>query len=210
MVATVFGTEARSRSPRAPEGSHMTWLRAALLAWVASTAVSAQAPGAGWVVKPSPPREIQQIYWDLHKTTEAWTRLELRRPTGIVAPVELVVQATWPGARRTAAPATITLLAQGSPVAVLSAPTFVLTISRDDGTEQVTDLTLPPFQGQVLYPCPDCGFNAVESRVPPSVLLELTQASRLSGSVLGIDVELQPEDIDALRAFARHVGLAVP
>lgn len=181
----------------------------ALLFCVGASSASAQVPISGWALQPTPPREVAQIYWDLYKTTETWTRLQLRRPTGVVAPVELIVQATWPGTRRTAPPLTVRLLAQGSPTAVLARSTFVLTLTREDKTTNVLDLTLPPFDSQELYPCEDCGFNAVESRTPASVILELTQAVHISGNVLGIDVELQPEDIDALRAFARHVGLIV-
>ena len=176
-----------------------------------TTAVLAQAPGAGWAVKPTPPRQVAEVYWDLHTTTEVWTRIELRRPTGVVAPVDLVVQATWPGRRRTAAPHTIRLLAQGGPLAVVFSPGFALTLADEHGGERTLDLTGRPFESQLVFPfaCDDCSFNGVDSRIPASVLMELTQAAQVTGTILGIDVELQPEDLSALRAFAKHVGLDV-
>jgi hypothetical protein len=183
----------------------LTLLVAVVCAWPAV----GQVPIAGWALKPTPPREIGQLYWDLYKTTEAWTRLELRRPTGVLAPVELIVQATWPGVRRTAPPAAVRLLAQSAPHAVLFSSSFALTLLDDDGRARTLDLTRPPFESQLVFPlgCSECGFTAVDTRIPGSVLMELALATRISGTVLGMELELQPADLDALHAFAAHVGL---
>ena len=34
-----------------------------------------QSPGAGWVMAPTPPREVRRLYWELQETTEVWVRL---------------------------------------------------------------------------------------------------------------------------------------
>jgi hypothetical protein len=161
-------------------------------------------PIDGWALKPTPPREIGQLYWDLHKTTEAWTRIELRRPTGARRSRGLIVQATWPGTRRTAPPARVRLLAQAAPHAVLFSSELRADAGRRQWAARALDLTRPPFESQLVFPlgCSECGFNAVDTRIPPSVLIEFALASRINGTVLGMDVDLQPGDIDALHAFA--------
>jgi hypothetical protein len=198
-------------SRRACHSPVTTWAAvvALLVALVCAWPAARQVGLDGWALKPTPPREIGQLYWDLHKTTEAWTRIELRRPTGVVAPVGLIVQATWPGTRRTAPPRVIRLLAQAAPHAVLFSPSFALTLADEQGRPRALDLTQRPFESQLLFPsgCSECGFNAVDSRIPPSVLIEFALASRINGTVLGMDVDLQPGDIDALHAFAVYVGL---
>jgi hypothetical protein len=57
----------------------------------------AQAPGAGWAMAPSPPREVRRLYWKLQETTEVWVRLTPGDPNVAAPLVSLVFQALFPG-----------------------------------------------------------------------------------------------------------------
>ncbi len=111
---------------------------------------SAQAPGAGWVMSPSPARVVKTLYWELFDTSEVWVRIE---PTGRdgrpAPPLSLVFLALFPGKRLKQTPATIQVQAQPGPLTIVSGLT--LTLSPEGGAP--LDLTAPGQSFQTVSPC---------------------------------------------------------
>ncbi len=183
---------------------------AALLALLTPTLLAAasrggQAPGAGWVVKPSPDGEIQQLYWDLQKQTEIWMRLEPRRPDGSAAPLYLIFSVIFDG-KTAPGPATSVLVqALAGPMTIVTHASFDLQI---DGDRHVS-FEAPPYSPQQVIPQSYDGSmsgpTGLQLTVPIDTVRSLAAAQVIKGDVLGIAVTLDPTQIAAIGRFIERV-----
>jgi hypothetical protein len=163
---------------------------------------TAQGPGDGYNLAPSPPREIKTLYWELFQTTEIWVRLtpegENRKP----APVSLIFIATFPGKKLAHEPTDINIRAQVDLRFVASK--FSLKLIPDPG--ELLDLAGPGANFEYYPRCPsgDCAVTGVISVVPWKVFGRMVQAKSIVGEALGLGISLREADLDALRAFAKR------
>lgn len=173
-----------------------------------------QAPGAGWVVAPAPPREVKRVYWELFETTEIWVRLDPAGPDRRAPLVSLLFQAFFPGrAQRepysllprwpTRAPSRLVVRAEPFPLTAIRDLSLRLVIE-----DLLFDLTGPGTRHRLL-PCgDDCSPNAVEAEVDPSLLRLLAVARTVGGQALGFPIQFTEADQRALREFIARVGLS--
>jgi hypothetical protein len=173
-----------------------------------------QAPGAGWVVAPAPPREVKRVYWDLFQTTDVWVRLTPSDSKGTAPLVSLIFQAFFPG-RVQLEPYTLRpQWPKGTPArVVVRAEPFPLTTIRALSLQFVIDgYTFDlagPGSRYALVPCgDDCIPNAIDAEIDPALLGALTTATVVTGDALGFSIRLAPDDQRALSAFAARAGIA--
>jgi len=174
----------------------------------------AQAPGAGWVMAPAPPREVRRLYWELQETTEVWVRLTPGDPTGAPPLLSLVFQAFFPGRPPREPYSLLPQWPRGAPARlVVRAEPFPLTAVRDLSLRLVLDdytfdLTGPGSRYTFSSCGDDCAPNAVEAELDPTLLRALTAAQTIRGEALGFPIQLMPADQRALGEFAARVGLS--
>ncbi len=175
-----------------------------------------QAPGDGWVVQPTPVREIKRLYWELFQTSEIWVRIEPEHPANQTPLVSLIFQAFFPGPVKTnpfsglpeepkGPPARLTLEAQPLPLTAIRELSLRLTV---DG--KTFDLTKPGSNYRLL-PClvsnDNCTPNAVAVDLEPSTLRTLVQGHAIGGQALGFSIRLTEADRAALAKFLSRIGL---
>lgn len=59
-------------------------------------------------------------------------------------------------------------------------------------------------------PTPGAQINFATARIAPAEFLRIARCGRPTATVLGIDVAFRPDQIDAIRAFARQILLKIP
>jgi hypothetical protein len=187
-----------------------------MLALVLSSLISlAQAPGAGWVMAPAPPREVRRLYWELVETTEVWVRLTPGDPNGAPPLLSLVFQAFFPGRQPREPYSLLPQWPKGAPARlVVRADPFPLTVVRDLSLRLELDgytfnLTGPGDRYATFPPCgDDCTPNAVEAELAPSLLRALIVARTVRGEALGLPIQLVPADQRALSDFSERIGVS--
>jgi hypothetical protein len=177
----------------------------------------AQAPSAGWVMAPAPPREVRRLYWELQETTEVWMRLTPGDPNGAPPLLSLVFQAFFPGrARRdpytavpqwpTGSPARMVVRVEPFPLTAIRALSLQLTL---DG--HAFNLTGPGSRYTILPcgagGCDGCAPNIVEAELDPALLRALIVARTVAGEALGFPIQLTSADQRALGEFAERAGV---
>ncbi len=173
-----------------------------LLLFLAVTA--GQGPGDGYILAPSPPRQIKTLYWELFQSTETWIRITPTLKDGNPAPAGLIFSVTFHGKKQDNAPETVTIRAQSDPRFV--ATRFSLKLTPHPG--DVLDLTAPGANFQYSPNCPGtegCAVTGIISVVPWKVFNQLILAESIKAEVLGLEVSLQEADLGALREFARRL-----
>jgi hypothetical protein len=171
-----------------------------------------------WGITGVKPREVSRIYWELLPATEVLVPLQPLQPDGAPVRFHLVFHAFFPGragrewstglmAWPKGAPERLAVTAQAFPL-TFAVPELSLRFNADGRTYDLT-----PAGGQYRHVgCPiateDCTPNGVEADMTPDLLRALVTATRVEGSALGTRFVLQPEDRDALAAFARRIGLS--
>ena len=181
---------------------------------LSSLILLAQAPGAGWVMAPTPPRDVRRLYWELQETTEVWVRLTPGDPNGAPPLLSLVFQAFFPGRAQREAYSLLPQWPRGAPARlVVRVEPFPLTAVRDltlrlelDG--YTFNLTGPGSRYAMLSCGEDCTPNAIEVDLDPSLLRALIAARTIRGEALGFPIQLTPADQRALGDFAARVGLS--
>ena len=173
----------------------LAFLGVALLLW--------QAPGDGWGVVDSRPREVKLLYWDLFKSTELWVTLSPVTADTVAGP-RFAFQAFFPGREVKEGPQRIQVKAlAGGTVTDLS-----LRVTIDGKT---TDLTGPDGNSFLLYPpfppCSEgCSANGVAAELKPDLLRSLLAAAKVDVVAFGSTYPLSPEDRGALGEFAKQIG----
>jgi hypothetical protein len=168
-----------------------------------------QAPGSGWATAPSPERMVKVLYWQLFDKTEVWTRLVPMGSDKHPIPVNLILLAILPG--RVTLPAgpkhrarEITVLAQPSPLAVLPTPNPSLQVRSPAGLDfdfvRLGMATVPP-------PCTDCGNQPISAVIDIQTFDRIAQSDSLKCDIWGLTCELSIEDMRAIRALGRQVGI---
>jgi hypothetical protein len=164
--------------------------------------VLAQAPGDGWGMVDSRPREVKRLYWDLFQTTEVWVTLSPVTGDTVAGP-RFAFQAFFPGREIKGRPQRIQVKALGGNGSDLS-----LRVTVDGKT---TDLTGPDGSSSLVYPAcgPDesCGAIGVVASLKPELLSSMVTAGNVDVSAFGSTFPLSPEDRAALGEFAKQVGL---
>ena len=161
-----------------------------------------QAPGEGYNLLPTPPRQIKSLYFELFKTTEVWVRLTPVGKDGQPAPVSLIFSTTFSGKKQAKIPADINIRAQVDPLFVASK--FSLKLELPPG--ELLDLTAPGVNFEYYPRCPSgetCAVTGVISIVPWRIFRQIVEAKSVTGEVMGREVSLQEADLIALRAFAQ-------
>jgi hypothetical protein len=184
---------------------------------LSSLILLAQVPGTGWVMAPTPPREVRRLYWELHETTEVWVRLTPGDLNGASPMVSLVFQALFPGhAQRDpysglpqwpkGKPARLVVRAEPFPLTAIRALSLQLTL---DG--HTFNLTGPGSRHTILPcgvgGCDGCAPNIVEAELDPALLRALTLARTVAGVALGLPIQLTSADQRALGEFAERAGV---
>ena len=174
-----------------------------------------QSPGAGWVMAPTPPREVRRLYWELQETTEVWVRLTPGDPNAAPPLLSLVFQAFFPGRAQREAYSLLPQWPKGAPARlVVRVEPFPLTTVRDltlrlelDGYS--FDLTSPGSRYAMLSCGDDCAPNAIEVDLDPTLLRALVAARTIRGEALGFPIQLTAADQRALGDFADRTGISV-
>jgi hypothetical protein len=175
-----------------------------------STSALTQAPGAGWILSPSPERVVKHLYWELFDQTEVWTRVVPRlegeaRPM----PASLIFSVIVQGKRLTPdrianAARPITVLAQPDPRAVLPVPSTSFTLTTDTG--QRFDL-MRQGAATIIATCDSCSSQAILAPLDASVFVALARATTITGDILGFHCVLEKADTRALADFGRATRL---
>ena len=174
-------------------------------------------PQGGWGVTNAQPHQVSRIYWELLPATEVLVPLQPRKPDGTPVRFHLVFHAFYPGradrdwqtglpAWPRGAPARLAVTAQAFPL-TFAIPELAIRFTIR-GT--VHDLTAPGSHYRNV-PCSfaseTCTPTGVEADLDVDVLRALVRASKVEGTALGTPFALTDTDREALRAFARRVGL---
>jgi hypothetical protein len=175
-----------------------------------------QAPGDGWAIAQTQPREVKRLYWDLFQTTEVFVRLIPENPEGKPGLVNLIFQAFFPGRAERDPYSGLPKEPKGKPARIaVTAQPLPLTAIRELSLEFVVDgktieLTGPGHKYRNL-PClvatTDCIPNAVEAELELPILQLLITGKDVEGEALGFPIKLTEADIQALTEFVTRVGL---
>ena len=162
-----------------------------------------QAPGDGWGMVDSRPREVKRLYWDLFQTTEVWVTLSPVTADTVSGP-RFAFQAFFPGREVKGRPQRIQVKA----LAGLAATDLSLRITIDG---QTTELTGPDGASFLLYPPCDegCSANGVAANVKPELLRAMVDAADVDVVAFGSTFRLSSQDRAALGEFAKQAGLGV-
>jgi hypothetical protein len=165
------------------------------------TLLLSQAPGDGWGMVNSRPREVMRLYWDLFQTTEVWVTLSPVTADTVAGP-RFAFQAFFPGREVKGRPQRIQVKA----LAGIVATDLSLRVTIDGKT---TDLTGPDGTSFLLYPpCVEgCSANGVVADLKPELLRSILVAAKVDIVALGSTFQLSPEDRAALGEFAKQIGL---
>ncbi len=159
-----------------------------------------QAPGDGWGMVDSRPREVKRLYWDLFQTTEVWVTLSPVTANTVAGP-RFAFQAFFPGRKVEGRPQRI----QVKGLAGGEARDWLFLVRIDGKT---TDLTGPDGNSSVLYgPCEDCLAVGVVADMKAEVLRSMVDAGNVSIVAFGFTYQLSSEDRAALGEFAKQIGL---
>jgi hypothetical protein len=176
-----------------------------------------QDPGHNWDPLLTPPREMGHVYWEQFGETKIWVRIVPECPENKSPLLDLIFNAYFPGAvdfssgrpkKLKGPPTRITLEAQPWPLVVIRELSLRITV---DGRK--FDLTTSDAQYKTIMPaiCNDalgnCGANAVEAELTPSLLHSLLSAQTVDGQALGFPIKLVEADQAALAKFAKRIGL---
>ncbi len=147
--------------------------------------------------------EIRDAYSDTLSTTEIWLTLEPRTTDGKPAPpgVVLTFTARFAG-RRPTRPATE--VEARANVGLMWAPRPEMLLDLD-GDKIDLDAKVPPIGSDA-----NGGFSYVVSTISTRLLEQMANAKRLTGSVLGLQVEFTDAQRDALRKFFERVTSTSP
>ena len=165
------------------------------------TLLLSQAPGDGWGMVNSRPREVKRLYWDLFQTTEVWITLSPVTADTVAGP-RFAFQAFFPGREVRGRPQRIQVKA----LAGIVAADLSLRVTIDGKT---TDLTGPDGTSFLLYPpCVEgCSANGVVADLKPELLRSILVAAEVDIVALGSTFQLSSEDRAALGEFAKQIGL---
>ena len=165
------------------------------------TLLLSQAPGDGWGMVDSRPREVKKLYWDLFQTTEVWVTLSPVTANTVAGP-RFAFQAFFPGREVKGKPQRIQMKA----LAGLVATDLSLRVTINGKT---TDLTGPDGSSFLLYPpCSEgCSANGVAADLKPELLRAMVDAAQLGIVAFGSTFQLSSEDRAALGEFAKQIGL---
>ena len=172
---------------------------------LAAAIFSAQAPGAGWVMKPAPDGEVQQLYWAEFKQTEVWIHLEPHRRTGEIAPFYLIFSVIFDGKTQQHPADSVMVQAIAAPNMLVDRLSLELIL---DGEKHLA-LDAPPYFPHQIYsqsaefPGGPAGLQVM---VPIAIVKELADAEKIEGDVLGIKIVLHAPQIAALGRFLARVG----
>ena len=160
-----------------------------------------QAPGDGWGMVDSRPREVKRLYWDLFQTTEVWVTLSPVTANTVAGP-RFAFQAFFPGREVKGRPQRMQVKALAGVVAT----DLSLRVTIDGKT---TDLTGPDGSSFLLYPpCSEgCSANGVAADLKPELLRSMLVAASVEIVALGSTFRLSPEDRGALGTFAKQIGI---
>jgi hypothetical protein len=163
-----------------------------------------QAPGDGWGMVDSRPREVKSLYWDLFQTTEVWVTLSPVTADTVSGP-RFAFQAFFPGREVKGRPQRIQVKA----LAGVLATDLSLRVTIDGKT---TDLTGPDGTSSLLYPPCDggCSANGVVADVKPEFLRAMVDAANVDIVAFGSTFRLSAQDRAALGEFAKQAGLEHP
>jgi hypothetical protein len=166
-------------------------LGAALLLW--------QAPGDGWGVVDSRPREVKRLYWDLFQTTELWVTLSPVTADTVAGP-RFAFQAFFPGREVKERPQRIQVKALAGGMAT----DLSLRMTIDGKT---TDLTGPDGSSFLLYPpcIEQCSANGVAADLKPELLRSMLAGANVDIVAFGSTFRLSSEDRRALGEFAEQI-----
>jgi hypothetical protein len=162
-----------------------------------------QAPGDGWGMVDSRPREVKRLYWDLFQTTEVWVTLSPVTADTVAGP-RFAFQAFFPGREVKGRPQRVQVKALAGVVAI----DLSLRVTIDGMT---TDLTGPDGNSFLLYPpCSEgCSANGVAAELKPELLRSMAVAANVGIVAFGSTFQLSPEDRGALGEFAKQIGLTL-
>jgi hypothetical protein len=177
-----------------------------------------QDPGHNWDPLLTPPREMGHVYWEQSGETKIWVRIVPVYPDHKSPLLDLIFNAYFPGAvdfssgrpkKLKGPPARITLEAQPWPLVIIRELSLRIII---DGRK--FDLTASDAQYKTIMPAAcnndavgNCGANAVEAELTPSLLRSLISAQNVDGQALGFPIKLVAADQAALAKFAKRIGL---
>jgi hypothetical protein len=165
-------------------------------------ALTLQAPGDGWGMVDSRPRELKQLYWELFQTTEVWTTLSPVTGDTVAGP-RFAFQAFFAGREVKGKPQRLQVKALAGGVVPTDLSLRIVT----DG--EVADLTGPQGSSFLLFPCAEgCAANGVVAELKDEVLRAMVGASRVEIAAFGQALRLSPLDQAALGEFAAAVGVA--
>jgi hypothetical protein len=183
-----------------------------------------QGPGEGWNLVQAPPREVKRVYWELFQTTEVWVLILPESPKGEPVPVNVVFQAFFAGrAKRDSSsglpewpkgkPDRLTLRVQLFPLTeTLTYPRDLsLRLAVDDETFDLGASCVPRGSGpecQLLFPGEGAA-NGMSVEVQPALLQRLAKARVVTGTALGFQILLSPDDLGAVGKFAEAIHLNV-
>ena len=171
----------------------------------------------GWGATNAQPHQVSRIYWELLPATEILVPLQPREPDGAPVRFHLVFHAFYPGkadrdwqtglpAWPRGAPARLAVTVQAFPL-TFAIPELAIRFTIDG---KLYDLTMPGRHYRNV-PCSfasdTCTPTGVEADLDPDVLRALVRASKVEGAALGTRFVLTNTDRDALRKFARQVGM---
>jgi hypothetical protein len=174
----------------------------------ASTEVSSQAPGSGWLMAPAPARTIKSLYWKAFDQTEVWMLLAPRTQDGKTVPAELVFSAlfkgdlTKPGAIA-GPPDELTVQAYASPTAFYV--TAALKFVTKEG--QTFDLAARGAVFSAAAPCATCASTSIRATLDANALSALARSKTVAADVLGMACQLDHTDTDALTKYARYIKI---
>ncbi len=156
-----------------------------------------QAPGDGFGMVDTRPREVRRLYWDLFQTTEVWVTLSPVTQNTVAGP-RFAVQALFPGREVKGPPGRIQVKALVDPVG--NDTSFRVTVNGK--AWEVTGAG-----GDWFLLRGDYGTFGIVAALTPEVLRAMAGSANVTVSVLGVELRLSPQDVEALAEFARQIEL---